>query len=99
MRITNVHISPRNDAKLRAYATVTLDGCLVVRGLRVIRLAERRFVAMPARRTADGRFRDIAHPIHAEARRMIEERVLREYESLRPHPRSASDLGQTRNGA
>jgi len=83
MRITDVHITPRNDVRLRAFATVTFDGCLVVRGLRVIRVADRRFVAMPARRTANGRFQDIAHPIHAAARKMIEARVLREYQLVR----------------
>jgi len=84
MRITDVHITPRNDARLRAVATVTLDRCLVVRGLRIIHVAGRRFVAMPARRAADGRFQDIAHPIHATARKMIEERVLHEYLLVRP---------------
>ena len=54
--------------------------CFVVRGLKIIHSANRFFVAMPARRRSDGTFQDIAHPIHAQARRMIEERVLDEYE-------------------
>ncbi|UCE03420.1 MAG: SpoVG family protein [Candidatus Latescibacterota bacterium] len=82
MHITDVKISPRRDDKLRAFATVTLDGCFVVRGLKVIHSADRFFVAMPARRRPDGTFQDIAHPIHAHARRMIEERVLAEYEKM-----------------
>jgi stage V sporulation protein G len=82
MHITNVKISPRRDDKLRAFATVTLDGCFVVRGLKIIHSADRFFVAMPARRRPDGTYQDIAHPIHAQARRMIEERVLAEYEKM-----------------
>ncbi len=107
MRITEVHISPRNDDRLRAYVTVTLDGCLVVRGLRVIDTPRRRFVAMPARRAPDGRLRDIAHPIHAEARKWIEERVLAEYDAVcreavpmrqparRPQPQTVPDEGDS----
>jgi stage V sporulation protein G len=61
---------------------VTLDGCFVVRDLKVIHSADRFFVAMPARRRPDGTFQDIAHPVHADARRMIEAKVLEEYEKL-----------------
>ncbi|MFQ5601371.1 MAG: SpoVG family protein [Candidatus Krumholzibacteriia bacterium] len=82
MRITHVKISLKDDEKLKAFATVTLDDCFVVRGLKVIHGAGRLFVAMPARRKHDGSFQDIAHPIHAEARRLFEDRVLDEYQRV-----------------
>jgi len=79
MEITEVRIVLRNDERLKAYATITLDGCFVVRRLRVIQTGERLFVAMPARRKSDGTFQDIAHPINAAMRARLEERVIAEY--------------------
>jgi len=80
MKITDVQISLRDaDEKLKAFATVTLDECFVIRGLKIISSASRLFVAMPARRKPDGSYQDIAHPIDVQARRMFEEEVLAEY--------------------
>ena len=38
------------------------------------------FVAMPSKKTADGEYRDIAHPINTETRTMMEEMILRKYQ-------------------
>ena len=83
MRISEIKISLRDDAKLKAFATVTLDDCFVIRGLKIIQSADRVFVAMPSRRGSDGAFRDVAHPIDADSRRAVEDRVLGEYERVR----------------
>jgi stage V sporulation protein G len=37
------------------------------------------FVAMPSKRTPDGEFRDIAHPINSGTRAKIQEAVLGEF--------------------
>jgi stage V sporulation protein G len=79
IRITEVKISLRGDEKLRAFATVTLDGCFVIRGLKIIETARGTFVAMPARRKGDGTFQDVAHPINAETRAYLEKMVLDAY--------------------
>ena len=79
MEITDVRIVLRNDDRLKAYATITLDGCFVVRRLRIIQTGDRLFVAMPARRKSDGTFQDIAHPINAAMRAKLEERVIADY--------------------
>jgi stage V sporulation protein G len=80
MQITDVKISLREkDERLKAFATVTLDGCFVIRGLRIINGASKLFVAMPARLKSDGTYQDIAHPIDVEARQMFERVVLAEY--------------------
>ena len=80
MQITEVKISLREaDDRLKAFATVTLDECFVIRGLKVIGNASRLFVAMPARRKPDGSYQDIAHPIDPVARQMFEKEVLAEY--------------------
>jgi stage V sporulation protein G len=79
MHITEVRIVLRDDVKLKAFATITLDYCFVVRGLRIIHSSRGLFVAMPARRKANGAFQDVAHPIHADMRAELERAVIAEY--------------------
>ena len=79
MEITEVRVVLRNDEKLKAYATITLDNCFVVRRLRIIQSARGLFVAMPARRKPDGTFQDVAHPINADMRAKLEARVIAKY--------------------
>ena len=80
MEITEVRIFPVHEDKLRAYVTVTLDNCFVVRDLKVIQGTGGLFVAMPAKRRKDGTFKDIAHPLNAETRERFERAILAEYE-------------------
>lgn len=83
MEITDVRVLLRDNDKLKGFVTITFDGCFVLRGVKVIEGHKGLFVAMPARRNADGSFDDIAHPIHAPMRRRLEERVLAEYRAAR----------------
>ncbi|MCK4546079.1 MAG: septation regulator SpoVG [Candidatus Eisenbacteria sp.] len=79
MDITEVRLSLKDDERLKAFACITLDGCFVVRGLKVINGPNGMFVAMPSRKKPDGTYQDIAHPINNETRRMVEGCVLAEY--------------------
>jgi len=81
MEVTEVRISLRNEDRLKAYATITLDDCFVIRGLKVIRGDKGLFVAMPSRKLPDGTHRDTAHPINNETRDYIQNMVLKEYEA------------------
>ncbi len=81
MEITEVRISLRNEDKLKAFASITLDNCFVVRGLKVINGSQGYFVSMPSRRHKDGTYRDIAHPINNDMRKLIEDRVLDSFEA------------------
>jgi len=80
MEITEVRVYPTNEEKVKAYATITFDDCFIVRDLKVISGTNGLFVAMPSKRKKDGTFKDMAHPLNNETRRMIELRVLNEYE-------------------
>lgn len=82
MDITDVKIFPVNEDKLRAYVTITLDNCFVVRDLKVIHGNSGLFVAMPAKKRKDGTYKDIAHPLNAEMREKLERIVLAEYEKI-----------------
>jgi stage V sporulation protein G len=80
MEITEVRVFPIDEEKLKAYVTITIDGCFVVRDLKVIQGTTGLFVAMPAKRRKDGTFKDIAHPLNQETRDRLERAVLAEYE-------------------
>jgi stage V sporulation protein G len=80
MEITEVRVFPVQEDKLKAYVTITLDHCFVIRGLKVIQGTTGLFVAMPAKRRKDGTFKDIAHPLNAETREWMERAVLDEYQ-------------------
>src|SRR5438045_1745007 len=80
MEITEVRVFPVNEERLKAYVTITLDACFVVRDLKVINGNTGLFVAMPAKRRKDGTFKDIAHPLNSETRERMEKVILAEYE-------------------
>lgn len=79
MEVTEIRLRLRDEEKLKAFASVTFDDCFVVRDLKVIDGTNGLFVAMPSRRMPDGTFKDVAHPLNNETRRMIEEKVLAKY--------------------
>ena len=81
MEITEVKVYPANEGKLKAYATMVFDNCFIVRDMKVIKSEKGLFVSMPSRRKKDGSFKDIVHPLNSETRKMIEERVILEYNS------------------
>jgi len=80
MDITEVRVFPVDEDKLKAYVTVTLDGCFIIRDVKVIQGTSGLFVAMPAKRRRDGTYRDIAHPLNTETRDRMESVILDEYD-------------------
>lgn len=80
MEITEVRVFPVNEEKLKAYVTITLDHCFVIRDLKVIHGNSGLFIAMPAKRRKDGSFKDIAHPLNSETRERMERTILEEYD-------------------
>ena len=80
MNITGIKIRRTyEDSRLRALVSLTLEGDFAVHDIKIIEGAERLFVAMPSRRDEQGNFRDICHPITAEARQILESRILAAY--------------------
>jgi len=80
MEITEIRIFPVDEEKLKAYATMTIDNCFVIRDLKVIKGNKGLFVAMPSKKRKDGTFKDIAHPLDNETRNIVESKVLEEYD-------------------
>jgi stage V sporulation protein G len=80
IRITEVRVSLRNDDKLKAFVSITLEDAFVIRGLKVIKGNSGLFVAMPSRKRPDGQHQDLAHPINDETRKYLTQIVMGEYE-------------------
>jgi stage V sporulation protein G len=80
MEITEVKVFPVNEDRLKAYVSITIDNCFVIRDLKIIEGTTGLFVAMPSKKRKDGQFKDIAHPLNQETRDMIERRVFEAYE-------------------
>ncbi|CEF19804.1 septation regulator SpoVG [Staphylococcus xylosus] len=81
MKVTDVRLRKiQTDGRMKALVSITLDESFVVHDLRVIEGNTGLFVAMPSKRTPDGEFRDIAHPINSEMRQEIQDAVMKVYE-------------------
>ena len=67
MKVTDVRLRKiQTDGRMKALVSITLDEAFVIHDLRVIEGNSGLFVAMPSKRTPDGEFRDIAHPINSD---------------------------------
>ena len=83
MQITDVRIRKvAGDGKMLATATITIDNEFVVHDIKVIDGDNGLFIAMPSRRTKEGEFRDVAHPIRPETRQQLQDLILNAYEAL-----------------
>jgi stage V sporulation protein G len=79
MNITDIRVFPVDEEKLKAFVTIVFDECFVVSDIKVIHGPNGLFISMPSKRRKNGTFRDVAHPLNQQTRRMIEERVLARY--------------------
>ena len=81
MNISDVRIrlAQREDSKLKAVASITIDDCFVVHDIKIIEGTDSLFIAMPSRKTNDGEYKDIAHPLNTETREQLKELILAAY--------------------
>lgn len=81
MKVTDVRLRKiQTDGRMKALVFITLDEAFVIHDLRVIEGNSGLFVAMPSKRTPDGEFRDIAHPINSDMRQEIQDAVMKVYD-------------------
>ena len=82
MEITDVRLRKIDaEGKMKAVVSVTFDNEFVVHDIKVIESQNGLFIAMPSRKTPDGEFKDIAHPINAVTREKIQKAIIDKYES------------------
>ncbi|MEG1009648.1 MAG: septation regulator SpoVG, partial [Clostridia bacterium] len=65
--------------RMKAIASITIDDVFVIHDIKIIESDKGLFIAMPSRKTPNGEFKDIAHPINTETREMIQEQVIKKY--------------------
>lgn len=96
MKVTDVRLRKiQTDGRMKALVSITLDEAFVIHDLRVIEGNSGLFVAMPSKRTPDGEFRDIAHPINSEMRQEIQDAVMKVYDEtdeVIPDKNASSDV-------
>lgn len=82
MKISDVRIRlvEKDGSKLKAVASITIDECFVIHDIKIIEGKEGFFISMPSRKTPDGEYRDIVHPINTETREQIISAILKAYE-------------------
>ena len=87
MEISDIKIRKlSNDGKMRAVVSVTFDNQFVVHDIKIIQAQDKTFVAMPSRKSADGDFMDVAHPINADIRQKLNDAVIAEFEKAQANP-------------
>ena len=83
MTITDIRVRRvDSEGRMRAVASVAFDDAFVVHDIKIIEGTDKLFIAMPSRKTPDGEFKDIAHPISSEMRDMLSNAILEKYNEL-----------------
>nr|WP_296488729.1 septation regulator SpoVG [uncultured Acetatifactor sp.] len=87
MQVTDVRVRKiAKDGRMKAVVSITLDEEFVVHDIKVIEGDKGLFIAMPSKRTADGEYKDIAHPINSSTRDAIQKVILESYEKALLEP-------------
>jgi stage V sporulation protein G len=82
MDISEVKVFPIQEEKLKAFVSIVFDHCFMVNDIKIIQGKDGLFISMPSRKKKNGEFKDVAHPLNNETRRMIETKILAEYERV-----------------
>ena len=83
MQITDVRVKKvAKEGKMKAVVSITIDNEFVVHDIKVIEGEKGLFIAMPSKKSMDGEYRDIAHPISSGTREMIQKQILEAYEKV-----------------
>ena len=81
MQVTDVRVRRiAKEGKMKAVVSITIDQVFVVHDIKVIEGEKGLFIAMPSKKSADGEYRDIAHPINSSTRNEIQSIILNKYE-------------------
>lgn len=93
MQITSVSVRKidKEGSRMKGIASVLLDDSFAVHDIRIIEGENGLFTAMPSRKTATGGYRDIAHPINQEVRKMFDDAIITEFNKIESEDDSPSD--------
>jgi len=93
MQVTSVSVRKieKEGSRMKGIASILLDDSFAVHDIRIIQGDKGLFIAMPSRKTATGGYRDIAHPINPDVRKMLEDAIITEYNNAPDAVESESD--------
>ena len=85
MNITEVRVRlvKKDEGKLKAVASITIDDCFVVHDVKILEGTDDFFIAMPSKKTPDGEYKDVVHPLNTDTRVLFSKTVLGEFEKVR----------------
>ena len=87
MQITDIKVRKvSQEGKMKAVVSVTFDDAFVVHDIKVIEGKEKLFSSFPSRKSADGTYRDIVHPITSDMRETLQSAILAKYEEFLNSP-------------
>ena len=69
-----------DDSKMKGSASVIIDDCFKITGIKIIDGTNGLFLSMPSRKLHDGTNRDIVYPINTETRELFNDVILTAYE-------------------
>ena len=75
-----IRLANKEDAKLKAFASLTVEDSLVIHDIRVIDGKNGLFISMPNKKTPDGEYKDIVHPKDTQTREEMKDAILKAYE-------------------
>lgn len=83
MKITSVKVKKieEKNSRLVGVATAVIDKVFIIEDIKIIKGDEKLFLAMPSQKMPDGSYKDIAHPLNADCRKLFEDAILSEYEN------------------
>ncbi|NLY73239.1 MAG: septation regulator SpoVG [Tissierellia bacterium] len=83
LNITDIRIKKLDGSgKMKAVASITIDDAFVIHDIKIVEGHNGLFVAMPSKKLPDGDFRDVAHPINADTRAYLQQRIFSAYEDI-----------------
>ena len=66
MQITDVRVRKiTKEGRMKAVVSITLDDEFAIHDIKIIEGEKGLFIAMPSKKSTDGEYRDIAHPINS----------------------------------
>ena len=93
MQVTSVSVRKieKEGSRMKGIASIVLDDSFAVHDIRIIQGDKGLFIAMPSRKTATGGYRDIAHPINPDVRKLFEDAIIEEYNNTEYAPADTNE--------
>lgn len=84
MNITDIRVRPveKTDGKMKAVASITIDGEFVVHDIKVLESEKGLFIGMPSKKDGNGEYKDVAHPLNTTTRNSIQDAVIAKYKEV-----------------